>query len=103
MSAETTNLGTLVSWRPGSGRRGIDRSRRFWRNASSQSGPASGGWRTGWIIAGALALGVCLVSFLWLLNLLRLPRPARLVLVGAGYESNLQIPHHSYGWTGLQD
>jgi hypothetical protein len=104
MSVDTTNLGTVVSWRLGGGRRGIEASGRFWRNASPPGpGNPSRGWRWGWIIAGALVLGVCLLSLLWLINLLRLPRPARLVLVGAGYEANLQLPHNSYGWRGLQD
>jgi hypothetical protein len=104
MSGDTTNLGTVVSWRLGGGRRGIDAGGRFWRNAPSPtSGHASWRWRTGWIIAGGLILAVCLVSTFWLISLLRLPRPARLVLVGAGYEANLQIPHNSYGWRGLQD
>ena len=40
----------------------------------------------------ALILLVCLVSAFWLISLIRLPRPARLVLVGAGYQANLQIP-----------
>jgi len=104
MSGDTTSLGTVVSWRLGGGPRGIDPSGRFWRHAPSRGpGNASRGRRAGWIIAGALFLVVCLASFVWLINLLRLPRPARLVLVGAGYESNLQIPHNSYGWRGLQD
>ena len=104
MSGDATNLGTVVSWRVGGGRRGLDASGRFWRNASAPGpGNLSRGWRTGWIITGALVLAVLLVSAFWLISLLRLPRPARLVLVGAGYESNLQIPHNSYGWRGLQD
>jgi hypothetical protein len=104
MSGDATNLGTVVSWRVGGGRRGLDASGRFWRNASAPGpGKLSRGWRTGWIVAGALILGVCLVSAFWLISLLRLPRPARLVLVGAGYEANLQVPHNSYGWRGLQD
>ncbi len=104
MSVDTTNLGTVVSWRLGGGRRGIEASGRFWRNPSPTGpGNASRGSRLGWIIAGALILCVCLLSFGWLIYLLRLPRPARLVLVGAGYEANLQLPHNSYGWRGLQD
>ena len=49
----------------------MDPSGRFWRHAPSR-GPenASRGRRVALMIAGALLLGVCLVSFVWLTNLL---------------------------------
>ncbi len=101
--ADETTLGTVVTWRVGGSPRGIDPSGRFWRRAPShRHGEASRNGRAARIVAAALALFVGVGACLWLISLLRLPRPARLVLVGAGYEANLQIPHNAYGWRSLQ-
>jgi hypothetical protein len=104
MSVETTNLGTVVSWRVGGGLRGIDPSGRFWRRGPSREPRGdSRGLRSRWFIATVLALGTGIAATVWLVTLLRLPRPARLVLIGASYQDNLQIPHNAYGWAGLRD
>ena len=103
MSVETTNLGTVVSWRVGGGR-GVDPSGRFWRRGPlTQPGGGSARRRVAWLVGLAVVLGLGLAFTLWMFSLLRLPRPARLVLVGAGYQSNLQIPHNAPGWAGLRD
>lgn len=38
----------------------------------------------------------------WMALWLRLPRHARMVLIGAGYEDNLAVPHNVYGRMGLE-
>jgi hypothetical protein len=102
MSVESTNLGTVVSWRVGGGLRGADPSGRFWRRGPlGRPGGDSSGRHAGWLAGAVLGLGIGLAMTFWLIALLRLPRPARLVLVGAGYRDNLQIPHNAYGWAGL--
>ena len=102
--ADETTLGTVVTWRVGGNPRGMDPSGRFWRRAPAQQrGQASRSGRAARILAGMLSLFVALGACFWLISLLHLPRPVRLVLVGAGYEDNLQIPHNAYGWRGLQD
>ena len=51
-------------------------------------------------ITGFLGL-LCLT--IWVSTWLRLPRRVDLVLVGAGYETNLGMPTNLWGWIGLQD
>ncbi len=103
MSVETTNLGTVVSWRVGGGLRGVDPSGRFWRRGPSREPRGSSrGRRTWWFAAAVLGLGAGIALTVWLVSLLRLPRPVRIVLIGADYQDNLQIPHNAYGWAGLR-
>jgi serine/threonine-protein kinase len=52
-------------------------------------------------IAGGLFLG--LLGGLFLVLMLRPPKPARLIVVGSGYEDNLTLPHNAYGWKGAKD
>ena len=40
---------------------------------------------------------------LWALTWYQPPRPVGVVLVGAGYQQNLAVPHNSYGWQSLLD
>jgi hypothetical protein len=47
-----------------------------------------------------LTLVGVLAGLIWMIYR---PRPAALVLVGAGYEENLTVPHNVYGWKGLGD
>jgi hypothetical protein len=102
MSVETTNLGAAASWRAGAGR-GVDPAGRFWRRGPMAQAGGPAGRRTAALAGLAVVLGVGLAVNLWVFSLLRLPRPARLVLVGAGYRSNLQIPQNATGWAGLRD
>ncbi|WP_406695658.1 vWA domain-containing protein [Singulisphaera sp. Ch08] len=54
-------------------------------------------------VAGAsLALGILGGLLIWVSTWLWPPKPASLVLVGAGYEQNLAIPHNAYGRKSLQ-
>ncbi|HKM56559.1 MAG TPA: hypothetical protein VJY33_24355, partial [Isosphaeraceae bacterium] len=46
------------------------------------------------IVLLALALPIALGSLIWMVERLRLPTPAHLELVCAGYELNVQIPHN---------
>jgi hypothetical protein len=42
------------------------------------------------------ALLIFVIYWLWP------PKPSCLVLLGAGYEDNLAVPHNVYGWEGMQ-
>jgi hypothetical protein len=94
-------------------------SKRAWKDAVQKTGPATGKrqWqqtapapkarrplsrraRIG-IVLGVLGAIVGVLAVL--LYLLTPPRPACLVLIGAGYEDNLAIPQNAAGWKGLED
>lgn len=53
------------------------------------------------------AAGVAFVSFtalfIWVSTWPRVEPPAGILLVGAGYEENLAVPHNVYGWASLED
>lgn len=54
-------------------------------------------------VAGAtLALGILGGLLIWVSTWLWPPKPAALILIGAGYEQNLAIPHNAYGRRSLQ-
>lgn len=50
----------------------------------------------GSVLGLVVALAV-LIYFIWP------PQPAALILAGAGYETNLSVPHNAHGWRGLTD
>ncbi|MCC9606827.1 hypothetical protein LOC68_15910 [Blastopirellula sp. JC732] len=50
----------------------------------------------------AFLAGLILV-ILWTSSWLRPPRPTRFLLAGAGYETNLSVPHNALGWNVLVD
>jgi hypothetical protein len=50
-----------------------------------------------------LSLLVLTALLVWASTWLSPPRPARLVLLGAGYQDNLAVPHNVYGWQSLAD
>lgn len=52
--------------------------------------------------AGVLAFLLFNILLIWVIYWLWPPKPASLVLIGAGYESNLAVPHNVYGWNGLE-
>lgn len=53
---------------------------------------------------GVWIAGLSLTSLLiWVITWYRPPQPAELVLLGAGYEENLAVPHNIYGWQSLVD
>src|SRR4051794_7451727 len=49
------------------------------------------------VAAAILALGVLAGLLIWVSTWLWPLQPASLILVGAGYEQNLAIPHNAYG------
>lgn len=54
------------------------------------------------VVATAMALGLLGGLLIWVSTWLWPPHPASLVLVGAGYEQNLVIPHNAYGQKSLR-
>jgi hypothetical protein len=54
------------------------------------------------IVLLALTLPVALGALIWLIERMRLPNPAHLELVCAGYELNVQIPHNVHGKNALK-
>ncbi|TWT38383.1 vWA domain-containing protein [Blastopirellula retiformator] len=48
-------------------------------------------------------LSVLILVILWASSWLRPPRPTRFILAGAGYETNLSVPHNALGWNVLVD
>ncbi|MFO0850726.1 MAG: vWA domain-containing protein [Gemmataceae bacterium] len=64
-------------------------------------GPA--GWgRLAAVTALALGLLAATAAAVWLGLWYRPPRPVALVLVGAGYETNLAVPHNVPGWRSAE-
>src|SRR5439155_16506872 len=53
------------------------------------------------IALGVATLVACSACLFFTLYWLWPPKPACLVLIGAGYENNLGVPHNVYGWEGL--
>lgn len=87
-----------------------------WRqDARAQQRDARGGWRQRptadrkkrsrrtKIVLGVSALLACNIVLLFAVYWMWPPKPACLLLVGAGYEDNLAVPHNVYGWQGLND
>ncbi len=59
--------------------------------------------RTVQIGSAWFAMVVLTAMLAWASTWLQPPAPVHLVLVGAGYQENLAIPHNCYGWKGLED
>lgn len=55
------------------------------------------------LLATAAALLLCCSLLVWVVLWLRPARPVELVLIGSGYETNLNIPHNVYGFRTLID
>jgi hypothetical protein len=71
-----------------------------WRKGQAQALPGPRRrWRVG--VAFGLFLAVC-AGFLWLTMWLRPPQPGRLLLFGAGYDTNLLVPENTLGLGGLK-
>lgn len=87
-------------WRPESppGRRPAT-SEPSWRREPTPRPRRFRGTRIALVWLAVLGLTVLLV---WVGTWLSPPRPAYLVLVGAGYQDNLAVPHNCYGWQTLQ-
>src|SRR5262245_13807351 len=51
---------------------------------------------------GVLAFLLFNALLVWVIYWLWPPKPTCLVLIGAGYENNLAVPHNVYGWNSLE-
>src|SRR5262249_16269476 len=54
-------------------------------------------------IAGCLALAGIVCAIGALIWMIRIYRPIRVVLAGAGYETNLAVAHNAWGWRALAE
>ncbi len=82
----------------------IPRSSHEFRNFRTGAGKARGDerWRPRIRIVAAWFAALVLSSGLaWAISWYRPHRPVNVVLVGAGYQENLTVPHNSYGWQSL--
>jgi hypothetical protein len=71
----------------------------------ARSGIVAGRVGTGRAVAIAAILGGLLTAsglLVWLALWYHPPRPVGAVLVGAGYETNLTVPHNVYGWRTVE-
>jgi hypothetical protein len=94
------------SWRdaigsPAPSTRGVDET---WRQQPAEAPKGTPWWRKRWARLGMVAggMGVVALTIFILILLLRAPRPFVLVLVGAGYEENLAVPHNAPGAKSLE-
>lgn len=74
----------------------------LWKRQQEKSLPEQRSWTR----RNKLGVGVTLLFALtgllvWAILLLQRHRPGVLVLMGAGYETNLAVPHNVYGWRSL--
>lgn len=88
-------------WRPTFGDAQSDASIADWRKGRSAAAASKGRgrWRIG--LAWGTFLAVC-AGFIWLSTWVRPPQPGRLVLFGAGYETNLLVADNAAGLSGLK-
>jgi hypothetical protein len=68
---------------------------------TSVSGMPSRRVRRRTIVIGSLLVLAIVIG--WLLTYLQPQRPSCLIVVGAGYEHNLLLPHNVYGWNGAEN
>src|SRR5262249_3333552 len=96
-----------------------DPSQRTWHRAAVDAGTPAGSkspWQTQgeivqplsprsrrgmWIVVAFLCLFVLCGVLIWVALWLRPGKDTALVLIGAGYEDNLALPHNAYGQQGL--
>ncbi len=86
--------GTGQSWRSAENGPEENAAGPAWTRARSLKPYRQQHWRWPVIVLLALALPVVLGSLIWMVQRLRLPTPAHLELVCAGYELNVQVPHN---------
>jgi Mg-chelatase subunit ChlD len=90
------------SWRDDAGARGAAKKREWQKEPGGTSAGPRLGKRMKILLAGGGLLAILAgVVVMWLL--LRRPDSPRLVLIGAGYETNLAVPHNVYGKRALGD
>jgi hypothetical protein len=92
------------AWRKG-GKPGTKKqeSLKPWQRQKEKSGEEThdGGRRIVRIGVGVAGIMAALAGLIWLILLLRQVPATQVLLVGAGYETNLILPHNAYGWAGL--
>jgi hypothetical protein len=93
------------SWRDeGSSEKGHAPGRRKWHKEGEAKGPAEPRIGRGAKIALAAAALVAVGVGIWIvIEWLRPVKPFQLVLIGAGYESNLSVPHNVPGRRAIAD
>src|SRR4051794_30665593 len=82
------------SWRSTDADPGAGTSAPAWRRSRGEDPQRRVRWRRPVIVLLALLLPALLGWLVWLVQQLRLPTPAHLEVVCAGYELNVQIPHN---------
>lgn len=65
--------------------------------------PRRSNWRRLQLPLVVVLLAVFASVILWASSWLRPPRPTYFMLAGAGYETNLSVPHNALGWNVLVD
>jgi hypothetical protein len=77
---------------------------RAWQSHKLATASVKAGWsrRTRLLMAAMVFVGLT-GALIWVATLLRPPRPACLVLLGASYDDNLALPHNLQGWQSLED
>jgi hypothetical protein len=77
---------------------------RAWQSQKPKATAVKTGWsrRTRLLMAATVFVGLT-GALIWVATLLRPPRPACLVLLGASYDDNLALPHNLQGWQSLDD
>jgi hypothetical protein len=90
-------------WRPGTSKDRSNEAQHKWRQRAAQPVKEKRPWskRSKFLFRAGLlgaVIGLIVVVILWLWP----PKRIALVLVGAGYEENLALPHNVYGMNGLE-
>jgi hypothetical protein len=92
------------AWRAGAGGAAPGGGKRQWQAKPAPAAAAAPAWsRPAKIRLALFALAAAVGLVIGLFYLLRMPRPACLLLAGASYDTNLAVPHNAYGWKGLRD
>src|SRR5437588_362338 len=75
-----------------------------WRSQPTAAAPVKASSGRTWkiVLVGTLLLGVIGGIIAWIF-FIKPPKPIHVVLLGAGYENNLAIPHNAAGIHGLDD
>src|SRR5262245_17919435 len=77
-------------------------ARAAWRSRGERAALAGPRRHVGRVLLVLLALLLLCAALIWVSLWLRPGKDTALVLLGAGYEDNLAVPHNVYGTQGLQ-
>src|SRR6266849_3133903 len=79
-------------------------AQRDWRKEPATTKPTGKRWtRKRRFALAFIAFLLCGIGLIAVIAMWHQPKGAALVLLGAGYENNLAIPHNAYGMNGLND